>query len=315
MSALERVSKREVSAEKRGRPIISPSYPYSPFRRGSRCVWTSVPNQRPAASLEDDMSTRKSCAFALLLALGCSSQSKTDPANEASGAGAALQAISVQDEQKVAQCGHAVTLCEQQLPDAAPPAAVCERLAQHCTELQLHLSEVREHAVGCLNGVLACQEHAPEQAACSRDLVACEPLQAGAEQDRATVVACSDKVEACLTRIASLPEAAAGSCDNLAAACERVNALVAQTGRERAVGDEHANEHAQQAHDAMQGVDADDDADDAADDVDDADDAADDADDADDVDDEGQNQGNERADAGAGKSGQSHVDDADDLDD
>jgi hypothetical protein len=214
------------------------------------------------------MTLKSSSAVALLLALGCSSSTKPSQDVETAQASSAIQALTARDEGVVAQCGQAVQHCETQLPDAAP-SEVCPRLAQHCAELQQHLDEVRSHVVGCLNGVQACQEHAPEQAQCSRELSSCDPLAAGASEDRATVIQCADKVQACLTRVASVPVAAAKSCDNIAAACERVSSLVKAAGQEREAGVSGAEEHAKNAHDAMEAVD-----DDADEDNDDADEAA-----------------------------------------
>jgi hypothetical protein len=169
-------------------------------------------------------------SLAVLLALGCSSAAKLEQGSELR-ASVALQALRAQDEGAVAQCGQAVQNCEQQLPEAAP-TAVCQRLAEHCADLQQHLTEVRAHVVGCLNGVQACQEHAPEQAQCSRDVTSCDPLAESSRKDRDSVLVCSDRVEACLTRVAALPESAAAevSCENIAAACERVKAHDAGAG-------------------------------------------------------------------------------------
>ncbi|HKO91545.1 MAG TPA: hypothetical protein VJU61_10355 [Polyangiaceae bacterium] len=254
------------------------------------------------------MTRRVTSGFALLLALGCNSQTKADPNGDSNPAGTALQALTARDEQVVAQCGQAVQRCEQQLPDAAP-SSVCQKLLEHCGELQAHLEDVRAHVVGCLNGVQACQEHAPEQAHCSRDVSRCEPLAEGADEDRDTLLQCSDKVQSCLLRVASLPEAAAVSCENMAVACERVSELLEQAGQERAQGDAKANEHARDAHDAMDAIDQadDDDADEVDGPADDSDDDADDADqapaddDADDADDAAGNEAHGAADAGAGK--------------
>jgi hypothetical protein len=218
------------------------------------------------------MTARVASGFALVLALGCNSATKVGQNSDPSQASTALQALTARDQQVVGQCGQAVQRCEQQLPDAAP-TDVCQRLAQHCDDLQQHLQEVREHVVGCLNGVQACQEHAPEQAQCSRDITTCQPLAAGADEDRDTVLQCSDKVQSCLTRVASLPAAAAVSCEHMAAACERVSALVKDAGNERANGNGDAEEHAKKAHDAMDAVDDDADEADGADDQDDGDDA------------------------------------------
>jgi len=241
------------------------------------------------------MTRQVTSGFALLLALGCGSQTKVEQDSDPQPVSTALQALAARDEQVVAQCGQAVQHCEQQLPDAAP-SSVCQRLLEHCDELQAHLEEVRAHVVGCLHGVQACQEHAPEQAQCSRDVSRCEPLAEGADEDRDTVLQCSDKVQACLVRVASLPEAAAVSCENMAAACERVSDLLEQAGQERARGDAKANEHARSAHDAMDALDQEDeneDSDDAAD-VDEGDTDEDEAD-------EEEAEAHGAADAGAGK--------------
>jgi hypothetical protein len=240
------------------------------------------------------MSTRVTSGLALLLALGCGSQTKVGQNAETHQASAAIQALTAKDEQSVTQCGQAVQRCQQQLPDVAP-SAVCQKLAEHCGALQQHLDQVRAPAVGCLNGVQACQDHAPEQAQCSRDVASCQPLADGAKEDRDTVIECSDKVQACLLRVASLPAAAAVSCENMAAACDRVSALVNRAGQERAEGDQSAADPAKKAHDAMDAVD-DDDADEAAEAQD--DEGADDADEVDEADEDG-NQGG-GSDAGAG---------------
>jgi hypothetical protein len=229
------------------------------------------------------MTTRLAGGFALVLAFGCNSPTKLGPSGDPALASSAIQALTARDEQVVGQCGQAVQRCELQLPDAAP-AAVCQKLVQHCEELQQHLSDVRDHVLGCLHGVQACQEHAPEQAQCTRDIATCQPLADGANQDRDTVLQCSDKVQACLIRVASLPAAAAVSCENMAAACERVSALVEEAGRERAAGEQNAQEHAKQAHETMDAVD-----DEASEEDDDTD--------AQDMDDQGHHGG--AADAGA----------------
>jgi hypothetical protein len=220
------------------------------------------------------MTLKSSFAVALLLALGCSSSTKPSQSVATAQASAAIEALTAKDDGVVAQCGQAVQRCQTQLPDAAP-SEVCPRLAQHCADLQQHLDEVRSHVVGCLNGVQACQEHAPEQAQCSRDVSSCDALAIGASEDRDTVIQCADKVQTCLTRVASLPAAAAKSCDNIAAACDRVSSLVKAAGQEREAGANQAEEHAKKAHDAMEAVDDD------ADEVDnDADEGNDDADEA-----------------------------------
>lgn len=239
------------------------------------------------------MSTRVTSGLAVLLALGCGSQTKVGQNAEPIPASAAIQALTAKDEQIVKQCGQAVQRCEQHLPDAAP-SEVCQKLAEHCGGLQQHLDEVRAQALGCLNGVQACQEHAPEQAQCSRDVASCQPLADGATEERETVIQCSDKVQACLLRVASLPAAAAISCENMAAACDRVSALVNRAGQERVKGDPSAADHAKKAHDAMDAVD-DEDEDEGADAQD--DEGADDADEVDEADEDVKQGG--RADAGA----------------
>jgi len=250
------------------------------------------------------MTLKSSSAVALLLALGCSSSTKPGPSVETAQASAAIQALTAKDEGVVAQCGQAVQRCETQLPDAAP-SEVCPRLAQHCADLQQHLDEVRSHVVGCLNGVQACQEHAPEQAQCSREVDSCDALAAGASTDRDTVIQCADKVQACLTRVASLPAAAAKSCDNIAAACDRVSSLVKAAGQERETGASDAEDHAKKAHDAMEAVDDD------ADEVD--HDADEDHDDADEAEESGEHGGAADAGVGHGKSSEhAHVDGAGD---
>lgn len=198
------------------------------------------------------MSSKVLSALGLVCALGC--QSETPGVTEPSRASAALQALSARDDAALAQCGRATEACNERLPDAAP-AGVCERLAEHCERLQAHLAEVRAPAVGCWKGVRACEEHAADAGQCSSPPEACEPLDTGASEDGATVIECGERVEACLTRVAELPDAAAVSCDNVAAACERVAELAAQAGRARAAGASNAADVAKQARDEVDELD------------------------------------------------------------
>ena len=205
--------------------------------------------------------------------LGC--QSEALQVGEQNQASASFQALTARDDAALAQCGRAVDNCNENRPDAAP-AEGCQRLADHCAELLAHLAEVRAPAAECLE---------------TADPATCEPLNAGAVEDGKTVIDWSARVEACLTRAAELPEAAAVSCDNISAACERVAARVAEAGEARARGDENANAISKEARDLVDDLEEDDvvsDGDDDADDVDgadgddDADDNVDGDDDADD---------------------------------
>jgi hypothetical protein len=189
--------------------------------------------------------------FGLLLIAGCTTES---PRQSPEATSSALAALTARDDAALAQCGRAVEQCEEQRPDAAP-AAVCDRLAEHCGQLLEHLSELREPAVGCLRRVEACAEHAPEQAQCTREASVCEPVAEAAAEDGQPVIYCSERVEDCLTRIAELPDAAAVSCENIAAACERVAALSAQASDARARGAENASEIAQRAREAAHAID------------------------------------------------------------
>lgn len=189
------------------------------------------------------MSSKVLSALGLVLFLGC--QSEALQVGEQNQASASFQALTARDDAALAQCGRAVDNCNENRPDAAP-ADGCQRLADHCAELLAHLAEVRAPAAECLE---------------TADPATCEPLNAGAVEDGKTVIDCSARVEACLTRVATLPEAAAISCDNISTACERVAAKVAEAGQARARGDENANDIAKEARDLVD--DLDDEADDA----------------------------------------------------
>lgn len=194
------------------------------------------------------MSSKVLSALGLVLIVGC--QSEAPRAADQGSPSAALQALTARDDAALAQCGRAVENCNERRPDAAP-ADVCQRLADHCDQLQAHLAEVRKPAVGCLKAVQACEEHAPDAARCSSDPASCEPLNTGADEDGATVIECSSRVEACLARVAELPESAGVSCENISAACERVATLVAAAGQARADGADNASDIAKQARDEL----------------------------------------------------------------
>jgi hypothetical protein len=198
------------------------------------------------------MSARRSSGLGLLLVLvACGSDAKLARDTAPRQAGLALQALQAAGSQAAARCTDAVTRCDEHLADAGN-IDVCQRLSQHCDTVQQHLAEVQAHAVGCLNHAQACDEHAADQAQCTADMGSCQALADAAREDGNTLVACSDKVQECLTRVASLPASAAGSCERISAACERVSALLQAAGEARANGSPGADEQSKRAHDEME---------------------------------------------------------------
>lgn len=157
-------------------------------------------------------------ALALVLAASCNQDDPAPAGGER--ASQALQALSVRDEDRIARCNDTAEACPQDLPGAAG-AEACAKLAEHCTQLQERLEEVRSPAVGCWRAVQECAAHTPEQAQCQRDVLACETTEEQVDAERAPLLDCSERVQACLVRVAELPDAAAVSCTNIGAACER----------------------------------------------------------------------------------------------
>lgn len=158
-------------------------------------------------------------ALALVLAASCARGDAT-PASE-DRASQALQALSVRDEERVARCNETADACTTRSAPGAAGSGACTRLSQHCANLQQRLEEVRSPAVGCWRAVQECAAHTPEHAQCTRDAAECESAEEQVEEVRDPVLSCSERVESCLARVAELPDAAAVSCDNIAASCER----------------------------------------------------------------------------------------------
>lgn len=156
--------------------------------------------------------------LALVLAAGCAKSDSAPSSDER--ASQALQALSARDDERVARCNQAADTCTQNVPSSAGTDA-CTRLADHCTSLQQRLEDVRSPAMGCWRAVQECAAHAPEQAQCRRDPAECESTEDQVDAQREPLVSCSERVEACLARVAELPTAAAVSCENISAACER----------------------------------------------------------------------------------------------
>jgi hypothetical protein len=203
--------------------------------------------------LEKVMSARRSSGLGLLVVLvACGTEANLVRDTPPSQAGVALQALQAAGAQAAARCTDAVARCNDEHLADAGSSDVCQRLSQHCDTLQQHLAEVQAHAVGCLNHAQACEGHAADPAQCAADTASCQALADGASEDGSTLVACSDKVQECLSRVASLPASAAGSCDHISAACERVSALLQAAGDARANGSPGADEQSKRAHDEME---------------------------------------------------------------
>jgi hypothetical protein len=215
---------------------------------------------------EKIMSARRLSGLGLFVALvACGTEANVARDTPPNQSGTALQALQAAGAQAAARCTEAVTRCNgAQLVDAGS-SEVCQQLSQHCDTLQQHLAEVQAHAVGCLNHAQACEEHAADPAQCMADVTSCQALADGASEDGSLLVACSDKVQKCLTRVASLPASAAGSCDHISAACERVSALLQAAEDARANGSPGADEQSKRAQDEVENADEDAAGDDASD--------------------------------------------------
>ena len=197
------------------------------------------------------MTSKTLSALGLLLMIGCSAESAA-PESAQSIASSAIQALTAKDDEALAQCGRAVDSCEQSRPDAAP-ADACERLAQHCDELQAHLTEVREPAVGCWKKIEASEQDGSQslEGSVEAEMAKCHELEQGASEDRDPVVRCAERIEQCLERVSSLPESAAVSCDNIAELCQRAAERSVEAAHARGQGRieeaEELNEHARKA--------------------------------------------------------------------
>jgi hypothetical protein len=168
----------------------------------------------------------------LLAAVGCSSDQPRQQ-SQLSRATAAIAELDARDAEPVAQCRRAVDACNARLPDAAP-AEVCTRIAARCDALEAQLAEVRGPARSCWQSVQACEQHTTDPTTCDGDAARCDTLAASSSEDRSGVVACEQRVQDCLTRAETLPAAALGACDNMAAACERVTAIQEEHAADRA---------------------------------------------------------------------------------
>jgi hypothetical protein len=197
------------------------------------------------------MTSKTLSALGLLLMIGCSAE-PTAPESAQSVASSAIQALTAQDDEALADCGRAVDSCEQNLPDEAP-ADACDQLAEHCDELRANLAEVREPAIGCWKEIEASGEIYGESLPSSVDaeLAKCHELGQGASEDRDPVVRCAERIEGCLERVSRLPEAAAVSCDNISELCQRAAERAVEAAHARGQGKiEEAralNEHARNA--------------------------------------------------------------------
>lgn len=141
--------------------------------------------------------------LAAFLLLGCStgspSASPTESASPADvgTAASALRRLGQNDAQAVERCRTAAERCAARSGDGGLNG-ICERIADHCDELEAELAEARAALEECLSAAAACEAAATDDAECEDERAACDELTPGFERRRGNTLECSNQAEQCL---------------------------------------------------------------------------------------------------------------------
>jgi hypothetical protein len=149
---------------------------------------------------------------AALVLIGCGSNMST-PSSTSSPAGSAaatdeapvgsateaLRQLNKNDNDAVQSCDDLVQRCNAHFADSGAAANICDKLAQHCSELDAELSAVRAAIQNCLEKAAACeQSKGADAGSCEAAHQACAPADKDFQAKRGQALQCSQNTQACL---------------------------------------------------------------------------------------------------------------------
>lgn len=134
--------------------------------------------------------------------LACSTSSSPDATPEVSSttvssSAEALRKLGQVDADDVQKCRAAAQRCEDGPDAAANP--FCERIDQHCDDLEEQLAADRAELAQCLAEAAACEENAADPAECAAARAACEPADGEFRARRGRTRQCAERAERCLS--------------------------------------------------------------------------------------------------------------------
>jgi hypothetical protein len=149
---------------------------------------------------------------AALVLIGCGSNASMPSSTSSSAASAAatdeapvgsateaLRQLNKNDNDALQSCDDLVQRCNEHFSDSGATAGVCDKLAQHCAELDAELSAVRAAIQNCLEKAAACeQSKGADAGSCEAAHQACAPADKDFRAKRGQALQCSQNAQACL---------------------------------------------------------------------------------------------------------------------
>lgn len=139
-------------------------------------------------------------SFALVL-LACSTSapnksSEPSPSSASVGSSAeALRKLGQLDADDVQKCRAVAERCAGGDAGANP---ICERIDEHCDQLEAQLAADRTDLQQCLERAAACEAAATDPADCAEERAACEPADGDHRARRGQTMQCAGRAESCL---------------------------------------------------------------------------------------------------------------------
>jgi hypothetical protein len=111
----------------------------------------------------------------------------------------ALRQLNENDNDAVQSCDDLVQRCNAHFSDSGAASGICDKLAQHCSELDAELSAVRAAIQSCLEKAAACeQSKGADAGSCEAAHQACAPADKDFQAKRGQALQCSQSTQACL---------------------------------------------------------------------------------------------------------------------
>jgi hypothetical protein len=139
--------------------------------------------------------TLPSIALVLLACSTSAPNTSSESSSAVASSAEALRKLGQLDADDVEQCRDAAARCTARDDGGANP--FCERIEQHCDDLEAQLAADRAELEQCLEEAAACEASAADPADCVAERAACEPADGAFRARRGRTTQCASRAERC----------------------------------------------------------------------------------------------------------------------
>jgi hypothetical protein len=146
----------------------------------------------------------------MAMGAACNSSGPTPPGSSVGSSAEALRQLGRLGTEDVEKCRAFAARCAARADSGANPR--CDRISDHCDDLETQLAEDRAELEQCLEEAATCEASAALD--CERARAACSPKDEDFRARRGRTLECSSRVERCIDRGGAPGDAGADVCED-----------------------------------------------------------------------------------------------------